>query len=204
MIPKLSGAAVALALTFSQPAIPAVGDPDFATVRAATARFQDVNVAIADGYVQDPMNRCDTAQMMGWSNGPRANGVHYFRPDLVGIKTPPSRRSTGSAAHTDVVKPDILVYEPREDGSLELVAVENLVVKWAWREKGKAGPPKLQGVLYEPMKDNPATKVDEAQMFEPRYDRRVWIFSDHPKGLFVPYDPNENCAAQGASNVSAS
>ena len=51
MIPKLSSGALALALVFSHPAKPASTDPDLAAVKAATARFQDVKVAIAEGYV---------------------------------------------------------------------------------------------------------------------------------------------------------
>ena len=39
MLPKLSGAALALALVFSHPANTATTDPDLATVKAATARF---------------------------------------------------------------------------------------------------------------------------------------------------------------------
>jgi hypothetical protein len=65
MIPKISSAALALALVFSQPARPASTEPDLAAVRAATARFQDVRKAIAEGYVRDPMDMCDTADMMG-------------------------------------------------------------------------------------------------------------------------------------------
>ena len=48
MIPKLSSAALALALVTSHPAKTASSEPDLATVRAATARFQDVKQAIAE------------------------------------------------------------------------------------------------------------------------------------------------------------
>ena len=204
MILRLSSGALALALTFSHPANLAAGESDFAAMRAATTRFQDVTVAIAEGYVRDPMTMCDRAQVMGWSLGTGAAGVHYFRPDLVRLEAPPARSAKGSASHTDALKPGILVYEQRQDGSLELVAVENLTVKWAWRESARSEPPKLHGAAFEPMRDNPATKIDEAQMFEPRYNRQVWIFRDNPRGLFMPYDPNGNCAAHGASEASAS
>jgi len=48
MIPKLSGAALALAVALSHPLQGAPSEPDLATVRAATARFQDVRVALAE------------------------------------------------------------------------------------------------------------------------------------------------------------
>jgi hypothetical protein len=204
MIPKLSSGALALALTMSQPANPAVGETEFETVRAATARFQDVKVAIAEGYVRDPMSACEASRMIGWPMGSSAIGVHYFRPELVGMKATPNARLNGPAAHGDPSKPGILIYEPRQDGSLELVAVENLMVKWAWREPGNSEAPRFRGVSYDPMRDNPATKVDEAQMFEPHYDRRVWLFRDRPAGALAPFDSNESCANHGASNASAS
>ena len=56
-----------------------------------------------------------------------AMGVHYVRPDLLGITAPPSPRVDGNGTHTDFLKPGILIYEPQADGSMQLVAVENLV-----------------------------------------------------------------------------
>ncbi len=67
---------------------PAPGEPELAAVRAATERFQDVNVALAAGYIRDPFDLCDTAQMMGRPPELGAMGVHYFRPDLLGITAP--------------------------------------------------------------------------------------------------------------------
>jgi len=195
MIPKLSASAIALALTFSHPGKSATAEPDLATVRAATARFQDVKVAVAEGYVRDPMDMCDTATMMGKAARLGSMGIHYFRPDLLGIKGPPNPRVNGSGTHTDFRKPGILIYEPRADGSLQLVAVENLVFRLAWREAGNSEPPSFQGVPYDLMEDDPRTKVDEAHMFEPHYDRHVWIFRDNPNGVYAQFNPNVSCAA---------
>jgi hypothetical protein len=195
MIPKISSSLIALALTFSHPMNPAVGSSDFAAMRTATARFQDVNVAIAEGYVRDPMNACDTAEMVGWS---MATGVHYFRPDLIGSKTSPG------TARGDSRKPGILIYAPRANGSLELVAVEDLQVKWDWREGGESKASKIHGAQNELIADNPATKVNEAQMFEPHYDRHVWIFRDNPKELLAYFDRDASCTAREASAGSAS
>jgi hypothetical protein len=192
MIPKLSSSAIALALTFSHPVNPAIGESDFAVVRAATARFQDVNVAIAEGYVRDPMSACDAAQMIG---RPIGTGVHYFRPDLLDDKT------SANGARGDRGKPGILIYEPRPDGSLELVAVEELKLKWAWREAGEPEQPKINGAPNELMADNPATKINEAQMFEPHYDRHVWIFRDNPREVFASFNRNANCRADEASTT---
>ena len=58
---------------FSKPA-----EPDLATVRTLTERFRDVNVALAEGYIRDPMNVCDTAPMMGRSGRTRRDGRALF------------------------------------------------------------------------------------------------------------------------------
>ena len=194
MIPKATLSAMALALAFQQPASSAE-EPDLAEVRAATARFQDVNVALAEGYVRDPMNMCDTAAMMGRPASLGTMGVHYFRPDLLGISGPPNPRVNGTGTHTDFRKPAILIYEPQPDGSLQLVAVENLVFRLAWRQAGHSQPPSFRGVSYNLMQDDPNTKADEAHMFEPHYDLHVWIFRDNPNGTFAQYNPKVSCAA---------
>jgi len=199
MIPKLSSGALALALVFSHPAKPANADPDLAAVKASTARFQDVKVAIAEGYVRDPSNMCDTADMMGKPARLGSMGIHYFRPDLLGIKGPPNPRVNGNGTHTDFLKPGILIYEPQADGTLALVAVENLVFRWAWREAGNTQPPSFHGIAYDLMEDDPHTKVDEAHMFEPHYDRHVWLFRHNPNGTFAQFNPRVSCAAYNGS-----
>ncbi|HET9984325.1 MAG TPA: hypothetical protein VFQ38_12085, partial [Longimicrobiales bacterium] len=178
----LMGAIVALGL--GAPALPLtaqaaerapLADAALADVRAATERFRDVRVALAEGYVRDPMDVCDSAELMGRPAELGVMGIHFFRPDLLGITGPPSPRVKGTGTHTDFRKPAILIYEPQADGSLELVAVENLVFIEAWEAAGHVEPPSFQGVRWDRMVDDPATAVDEAHMFEPHYDRHVWL-----------------------------
>src|SRR5262245_11077015 len=116
-------------------------EPTLAEVRQLTERFRDVTVALAEGYIRDPFNLCDTAEMMGRPASLGAMGIHYFRPDLLGITAPPSPRVNGAGTHTDFRKPSILIYEPQADGSLQLVAVENLVFAAPWRAAGHTEPP---------------------------------------------------------------
>ena len=96
--------------------------------------------------------------------------------------------------HTDFRNPAILIYEPQADGTLVLVAVENLVFAKAWHDAGHQRPPSFHGVEYDSMKDDPATAVDEAHMFEPHYDRHVWLYRDNPNGVFAQFNPNVSCA----------
>lgn len=173
---------------------PGPGEPTLEEVRRATERFRDVDAALAEGYIRDPFDLCDTAEMMGKPAALGAMGIHYFRPDLLGISAPPSPRVDGIGTHTDFRKPSILIYEPQADGSLELVAVENLVFAKAWHAAGHAEPPSFHGVSYDSMADDLATPVDEAHMFEPHYDRHVWIYRDNPNGVFAPFNSAVSCA----------
>ncbi|MEO7964353.1 MAG: hypothetical protein ABIT38_10665 [Gemmatimonadaceae bacterium] len=199
----ISAALLALGLTASISLTPvlttqsdqssAQADPDLKAVRAATERFRDVKVAVAEGYIRDPMNICDTAEMMGQPAKRGVMGVHYIRPDYLEISGPPSPRVDGKSTHTDFLKPAVLIYEPQKDGTLQLVAVENLVFIKAWEAAGHKAPPSFHGVVYNRMVDDPATKVDEAHMFEPHYDRHVWIYRNNPNGMYAQFNPNVTC-----------
>ena len=190
------GVALAACSTAPQPqsaGSPGPGEPTLAEVRTATERFRDVNVALAGGYIRDPSDICETADMMGRPASDGAMGVHYFRPDLLGITAPPSPRVDGNGTHIDFRAPAILIYEPQADGSMELVAVENLVFSSAWAASGQAAPPTFHGVPFDNMVDDPATATDEAHMFMPHYDRHVWLYRDNPKGIFKSFNPAVTC-----------
>ena len=180
---------------------PGPGEPTLADVRHATARFRDVKVALAEGYIRDPFDVCETAEMMGRPRELGAMGIHFFRPDLLGITAPPLPRVNGAGTHTDFRRPSVLIYEPQADGSLELVAVENLVFAAAWRAAGRSERPTFHGGPYDSMSDDPSTPVDEAHMFEPHFDRYVWIYRDNPNGIFTPLNPAVTCANHRAPNT---
>jgi hypothetical protein len=173
---------------------PQPGEPSLAEIRAATERFRDVNQALAEGYMRDPGNICDDAEMMGKPASLGTMGVHYVRPDLLGISAPPNPRVDGVGTHTDFTKPGVLIYEPQADGSMALVAVENLVFLKAWEAAGNQEPPSFHGVAWDKMVDDPATNVDEAHNFEPHYDRHVWLYRENPNGVFAQYNPQVSCA----------
>lgn len=172
---------------------PKPGEPSLAEVRRMTERFRDVKVALAEGYIRDPGNMCETADMMGKPKALGGMGIHYFRPDMLGITAPPNPRVDGAGTHTDFRKPAILIYEPQADGSLELVAVENLVFAKAWKAAGNDAPPSFHGVAYDTMIDDPATAVDEAHNFEPHHDRHVWLYRENPNGVFAQFNPRVTC-----------
>ena len=168
-------------------------EPTIEQVKAAAEKYQDVNAALAEGFVRDPLGMCEAAEMMGKPAELGAMGIHYFRPDLLGVTAPPNPRVDGNGTYTDFLKPAVLLYEPQADGSLQLVGVENIVFKKAWEAAGNKQPPSFQGVPYDLMEDDPATKPDEAHGFTPHYDRHIWVVRDNPKGVFAQYNPNVTC-----------
>jgi hypothetical protein len=178
------------ASTRSGPAVSEVSAEEVAAVRAATEKYADVEVALADGYVRHPV--CVVAQTEGQPSQLGGMGYHYFRPDLLGI-TEEQPRVNGVGTHTDWLQPAILLYEPQADGSLELTAIENLVWVKAWHEAGNEGPPEFHGNQYYHMIDNPDTPVDEAHGFQPHYELHWWLYRDNPAGTFAPFNATISC-----------
>ena len=74
-----------------------------AEVRKATAKYHDVNAALADGYLATPV--CGAHPTDG------GMGYHYIKPALAGDLV------------SDALEPELLLYAPTPDG-LKLVAVE--------------------------------------------------------------------------------
>ncbi len=165
---------------------------DLAAIREATERFRDVNVALAEGYMPDPTNMCVSAKMVGAPAELGAMGVHYFRPDLLGI-TATRPRVVGNDGTLDWLTPEILVYEPQADGAMELVAVEYLVFEKGWQAAGNTELPSFHGTPFFRMEDDPATPMDEAHMFEPHYELHVWIYRENPNGMFREFNPAVTC-----------
>lgn len=169
---------------------------DVAALRATADRYRDVNVALAEGYIPDPTNMCVTAEMEGMDPVLGAMGIHYFRPDLLGI-TQTEPRVAGTGTHTDFSQPGVLIYEPQADGSMELVALENVVFQAGWEAAGNTAPPSSYGNEYMHMVDDPATAPDEAHGFEPHYELHIWIPRDNPNGMFEPHNPGVTCEHHG-------
>jgi hypothetical protein len=159
-----------------------VPEDEVAAITAATEKYKDVAVAEADVV----------SAMEGQPKQLGGMGYHYFRPDLLGI-TAEQPRVDGNGTHLDWTQPGILVYEPQQDGSLQLVAIENLVWAEAWKEAGHDGPPEFHGNQYYHMIDNPETEVDEAHGFQPHYELHWWIYRENPSGAFSPFNPVVGC-----------
>ncbi|HSJ65877.1 MAG TPA: hypothetical protein VK922_18490 [Gemmatimonadaceae bacterium] len=148
-----------------------------AAVRAATAQFHDVSAALAAGY--RPASACEATPAGGM-------GVHYVNGSLMGL-IPGSFPVNGTDATIDPSAPEVLLYEPRPDGSLRLVGVEYLVFAAAW-DAVHATPPELAGEPFALMSG--AT----AHGFLPHYELHVWLWRHNPSGMFAPWNPAVTCS----------
>jgi hypothetical protein len=164
---------------------------DLDEMRANTEKYKDINVALADGYIT-PDNACVSAAAEGLPAELGAMGVHFIHPALLKI-TGTEPRVDGMSTYTDWLQPSVLIYEPQADGSMELVAVENLVFEAAWETAGMGDQPVLNGRSWDHMADDPNTAGDEAHGFMPHFDQHVWLFRENPMGDLMPFNPNVTC-----------
>jgi hypothetical protein len=143
-----------------------------AQVRGATAAYRDINNAIDAGYA--PILDCVSRGAEG------TMGQHYANAELVG---------DGMA---DPLRPEVLVYEPQEDGSMILVAVEYVVPLALWTE---ADPPALFGQAFH---EN--TQITEAYPeVKPAWVLHLWIGTHNPNGMFADWNPAVFCPASASS-----
>jgi hypothetical protein len=139
--------------------------PELQEVRAAVARFHSVDQARAAGYV--PASPCEET-----AGG--AMGFHWIKPPLFAPGLDPSN-------------PEILLYAPRADGSLELVGVEYWQAD-ADQNLGTSGDrPSLFGRGF----DGPM--LGHAPGMPIHYDLHVWVIERNPAGVFNQWNPAVNC-----------
>jgi hypothetical protein len=191
---KFATTVCVLTLMVASPSALLAEEVDLDQLRAMHDKYRDVKVALAEGYIT-PDNHCVSAEREGLPADLGAMGIHYIHPELLQI-TGADPRVDGTGTHTDWSRPAILIYEPQADGSLELVALENLVFEAAWNATGKPAPV-LNGRTWDHMADDPSTEGDEAHGFTPHYDQHVWLWRDNPAGVLMPFNPAVTCDHAG-------
>lgn len=136
-------------------------------VMAASAPFQNLDVAMAAGY--GPVKGCAKNPGVG------GMGQHYVKGDLVGDPA------------LDKLRPEALVYEPRANGGYRLVAVEYIVLKDAWHEANGAAPPRLFGKRLS------LVTAPNAYELPDFYEIHAWVWKKNPNGLFADWNPRVSC-----------
>jgi hypothetical protein len=144
-------------------------------VRAATAKFKDINVATAEGWVRG------TPCVSGPDTG--AMGVHFVLPS----------RINNFVLQAD--KPQALIYEPLPGGEYRLVGVEFIVLSSVWlgQPDGATSTPALEGDL---MNYIGAPNRFGLPAF---YELHVWAWEDNPKGSFADWNTHVTCDKQAAN-----
>jgi hypothetical protein len=144
-------------------------------VRAATARFIDINVALNE---PEPWVR-GTPCVSGPNSG--AMGVHYILPSRVfdGV--------------LNANEPEALIYEPLPNGSLRLVGVEYIVLAADWARLHPDGStPALEGHLTN------YVGAPNRYGLPAFYELHVWAWEHNPNGSFADWNTQVSCDNQPA------
>ena len=160
-----------------------------AQVRAATAKYHDINVSIADGFVPIQPGTCedtpDGTHGFGYVNIPR-----FLSPEV------------------DPLEPEILNYVPTGDGNLRLINVvyTNRVLFRDTRPPNTPGyragifawqQPIIPPYLEEVSGSFTLFGQQPVRLFSGRwmYLLSAWVWSPNPSGMFADVNPRLNCTA---------
>ena len=145
----------------------------FDGAKSSTARFHDLEQAKAAGYTVKVADLAQIECIVDDEGGQGAMGVHMLNPTLLfddGV--------------IDAAKPELLVYEPRNDGTLKLVALEYLVFAEDWPGASK---PALFGREFDTL------EPDNRYGLPKSYALHAWIWKPNPSGILKPYNPRVDC-----------
>lgn len=135
-----------------------------ASLRGATARFHRLEGALAEEYTA--FGGCFSDPSEG------GMGYHYVNDALV---TDPE---------IDPLRPELLVYERRPNGQMQLVAVEYITFVSAWHAAGHTEPPSLFGQEFH---------INPTLLAEPFYLLHVWVWKNNPSGTLSDWNPTVRC-----------
>lgn len=147
------------------------GDGLHEAVRA-TAAFHDFDKAQAAGHtavvLDTNMESCITNPGVG------TMGEHYLDP----------AKLDGTV---DAAAPEVLVYEPRHNGHMRLVALEYLVFVADWEAAGNVEPPSLFGQEFDLVTSPNRYGAPDF------YALHAWIWAPNPLGMFAMWNPRVSC-----------
>lgn len=183
---RLSLGATVLALAFLLPAqMGCDSGPDYAASLSATTDgpatsngSAELNRELASlRRVVAPLHNFDRAQAAGWSvqvtpclehptDG--AMGFHYGNPAYI-----------GDGGAVSVTQPELLLFEPMENGQMRFVGVEYIVL---FTDVPPTGPaPVLFGHEFHP--------VPDAGL----WGLHAWVGRHNPSGMFADWNPLVSC-----------
>jgi hypothetical protein len=151
-----------------------------ADIRSATAKYHDLDAAVADGYQLDP--HCVEHPDLG------AMGHHAVNMSRIIPAVVPS-------------EPGVLVYEPMKNGKYRLVAAEFLVPAEPW-DAANSGPPMLGDEEFDDHREIIWVEDEFGELVPvnakggppfPHYQLHVWVWKNNPNGMYVPFNPKVRC-----------
>lgn len=137
---------------------------DLAALRAATAPAHDFAAATAPLQWDTPITLCMSSAEGGM-------GYHYAKMDNFGVFDP--------------ARPQSLLFEPQQDGSMRLVAVEYLFF-----DGDNTDDPNQPN--YPP----PPPMFGQEFHHVPGFDvwaLHAWVWRHNPAGMFADWNPNVSC-----------
>lgn len=127
-------------------------------VTDAMWRFRTFSESQTAGYTTQYPAGCAQSE-----NG--AQGFHYLNKDLVD-------------ANVELLRPELVMYEPQPNGELRLIGVDYVVPFTAWTS------PNAPVLLGMPFMRNEPLGV---------WALHIWAFRENPRGMFAMWNPNASC-----------
>lgn len=138
-------------------------------VREATGLYRDATLAEADGW--GSLGRCVSSD-----SDAGAMGVHYV--NLTNLL---------DGNLLDATRPEVLMYEERNDGK-RLLGAEFILFAADWDAAHPEGtPPSLMGQLFH------YVAAPNRYRLPPVYILHVWAWRDNPNGAFSNWNPKVSC-----------
>jgi hypothetical protein len=139
-------------------------DRDLASLRQAVSGLHDLTAAEAAGYATAVGDPADGHTCLSDAAG--GMGIHYLNTSLVNDTV-------------IVTKPEILIYEPQQDGSMTFVGVEFII---PYSIHGADQPaPVLFGEAF--------SKNDHFGL----WGLHAWVGKKNPSGTFAMWNPDVSC-----------
>jgi hypothetical protein len=159
------------------PVLPAVGAAVAGNVfdgpKNSTAAFHDVQKARDAGYTVTVVDKAGLSCIAQPNEG--AMGIHLLNPLLLDDKI-------------EADKPELLVYERRNDGTMKLVALEYLIF-----QSLSSGRPSLFGQPFDEI------KADNRYGIPASWALHAWIWKPNPRGELYAWNPRVDCGPGAGS-----
>jgi hypothetical protein len=188
---NISGRLILAMLSLSVPFIVAAGEPPphamdmsgvdqnsplVSKVHNATAKFRDINAALAAGFTQ--ATPCVSGPDFG------AMGVHFVLGSRI------------TAGTLDATEPEALIYEPLPNGAFRLVGVEFIILASVWQSQipaGSTATPALDGQLMN------YVAFPNRYGLPAFYELHVWAWQENPVGSFADWNTQVTCSRQATN-----